>query len=92
MSSYPQSREEPGAREGLAKPGMLSRLWCWWWGGAEVEMGEEEPTWRITVYPPGPGAKLAELAGYFRERWKEFVFGVAAVLVATLLLTLVGLS
>jgi len=52
----------------------------------------EEPPWRITVYRPGPGVKIAELAGYFRERWKEFVFGVAVVLAGALVLALVGLA
>lgn len=77
---------------GQTDPGLMSRLRYWWWGGAEVEMGEEEPTWRIAVHPPGPGAKLAELKGYFRERWKEFVFGVAVALAGALVLTLVGLD
>ena len=70
---------------------MVSRLRDWWWGRRpEVEM--EEPPWRITVYRPGPGVKIAELAGYFRERWKEFVFGVAVVLAGALVLALVGLA
>jgi hypothetical protein len=77
---------------GQIKPGLTSRLRYWWWGGAEVEMGEEEPTWRIAVHPLGPGPKLAELRGYFRERWKEFVFGVAVVLVGALVLTLFSLT
>lgn len=92
MSDEPQPRGEPYARERLAKPGLIHRLRNWWWGGAEVEMGDEEPTWRITVYPPGPGARLAELARYFRERWQEFVFCVAVGIVVTLVVTLVGLN
>jgi hypothetical protein len=55
------------------KPRLVSRLRDWRWGRRpEVEM--EEPSWRTTIYPPGPGAKLSELAAYFRERWKEFLF------------------
>lgn len=86
-----QSQGEPRAREHSAKPGSMRRLRNWWWGGAEVEMGEEGP-WRITVYPLGPGAKLAGLARYFRERWQEFVFLVVAGVAVVLILTLIGLN
>jgi hypothetical protein len=65
-----------GTFQPMGQPGSMSRLRdCWWGRRPEVEIGEEERTYQITVYAPGPGAKLAELKGYFRERWKEFVFG-----------------
>jgi hypothetical protein len=90
-STHPKPRGgEPRPRERSAKPGLVSRLRdCLWGRRPEVELGEEERTYRITIYPPGPGVKIAELWHYFRERWKEFVFyvvvGVAVVVVGTLL-------
>jgi hypothetical protein len=90
MSDEPHAREEPRGR--AVKRALMRRVRDWWWGRPAEHPNWEEPTWRITVYPPGPGVKFAELARYFRERWKKFVFYVAVAIVAGLALTLVGLN
>jgi hypothetical protein len=78
-----------GHSTGEPKLPLMRRLRYWWWGGTEVP-NWDEPTWTITFYPPGPGARLAELGRYFREHWKEFVFGLVGTIVAALILALVG--
>jgi hypothetical protein len=56
----------------------------------------EQPVWQITLYPPGPGAKLADFWRYFREHRKEHVSSVAVAIVAgvatALVLALFGLD
>lgn len=90
MSDEPLAREESRGRP--AKPPLMRRVRDWWWGRPAEHPDWEEPTWRIAVYPPGPGVKVAELARYFRERWKEFVFYVAVGVAVIVVSTLVGLG
>jgi hypothetical protein len=87
----PQSRWQPAPSVWSAKLPLSRRLRYWLWGGFEVQTGEGS-SWQITRYRPGPGAKLADLARYFGERWKEFLFGVAGGIAVALVLALLGLG
>lgn len=74
MADEPDAREEPAGRP--AKLGFVRRIREWWWGRPAEGPNWEEPTWRIAAYPPGPGAKIAKLSHYFRERGPAFLAGL----------------